>query len=80
MADKTNEQTEQLEEQEQGLVYFVSFYHSRGFDNAEVSMIGEIFHIEQITEMQQMIEADLGYKDVRVQAFFPLRTDEGVTE
>jgi len=78
MAEQSQEQVEQVEEQ--GLIYFVSFYHSRGFDNTEVAMVGEIFHIEQITEMESMIEEEFGYKDVKVQAFFPLRLDEEGTQ
>lgn len=78
MADKTNEQAEQI--QEKDVVYFVSFYHSRGFDNTEVTMMGEIFHINQIVEMQEMIENEFEYKNVKIQAFFPLRLGEESVE
>lgn len=57
----------------QNVVYFVSFYHSRGFDNVELSIDGELIHINQVRDIEALVEKELSYRDVKVQFFVPLR-------
>lgn len=57
-------------------VYFVSYYHSRGFGSAEVTLSGVIESIEQIGDIQSLIEQEYELKGVQVINFQPLRAVE----
>ena len=61
-------------------VYFVSYYHSRGFGNTEVVMDGEIISMEQIASIQEYIAKEFGLKDVKVKNWLPLRVQDSEAE
>jgi len=64
------------EEEGHEYVYFVSYSHSKGFGNVEVSMTGEIVDVDAVYDMAKEIEENLSLHDVVILNFFPLRLEK----
>ncbi|MFD1708398.1 MULTISPECIES: hypothetical protein [Siminovitchia] len=83
MSNQTNSidktiQEDIIQEDMQGndIVYFVSYYHSRGMGNAEVIMSDYIINVNQVGSLQKLIEEEYKVNNVTIINFFPLRLEE----
>ena len=54
-------------------VYFVSYYHSRGFGNTEVVMGSQILSIDQIISIEKLVEENYKLKNVKVKNWILFR-------